>query len=218
MGTIFRGKTYPVLELEDHYKTTQGRLLINRKRRRKIPKTQKKNQILEKTHFSDSSLMASRKIFHTKPNYIYPAGSVDGIPAMANSDGVFEFDEAEIWSSGKQTGDLERKKSIPTSREARKMGRKITPVMSPPAVTSASLPVNVPDWSKILKDDYKDHRKMESDDDDDDGGEGWLPPHEYLARNRGASLSVHEGIGRTLKGRDLRRVRNAIWKKVGFED
>ncbi|KAL5555218.1 hypothetical protein UlMin_037454 [Ulmus minor] len=75
----------------------------------------------------------------------------------------------------------------------------------------------MPDWSKILKDDYKDHWKMESDD-NDSGGEGWLPLDKYLARNRGTSLSVHEGIGKTLKGRDLRRVRNAILKKVGFEN
>lgn len=96
-------------------------------------------------------------------------------------------------------------------------------------VTSASLPVNIPDWSNILKEAYKDQRQRDSDedrgkedfdggDDDDDGGDGRVPPHEYLARTRGASFSVHEGIGRTLKGRDLRRVRNAIWKKVGFED
>lgn len=93
--------------------------------------------------------------------------------------------------------------------------------------TSASLPVNIPDWSKILKDDYKGQRRRESDDDfededdyddDDDEESQRMPPHEYLARKRGASLSVHEGIGRTLKGRDLRRVRNAIWKKTGFED
>lgn len=95
-------------------------------------------------------------------------------------------------------------------------------------VTAASLPVNIPDWSKILKDEYREHSKRESDedggggDDDDEDKEeeyyGLVPPHEYLAMRRGASFSVHEGIGRTLKGRDLRRVRNAIWKKVGFED
>ncbi|KAF3442715.1 hypothetical protein FNV43_RR16632 [Rhamnella rubrinervis] len=96
------------------------------------------------------------------------------------------------------------------------------------AVTSESLPVNIPDWSKILKDEYKeqvqrqrDHYQSDEDfdEDDEDHQRGYrMPPHEYLARKRGASLSVHEGIGRTLKGRDLRRVRNAIWKKTGFED
>ncbi|WMV44728.1 hypothetical protein MTR67_038113 [Solanum verrucosum] len=56
------------------------------------------------------------------------------------------------------------------------------------------------------------------DDDGDSDNENRIPPHEYLARTRVASFSVHEGIGRTLKGRDLSRVRNAIWKKIGFED
>ena len=88
-------------------------------------------------------------------------------------------------------------------------------------VASTSLPMNVPDWSKILKDDYKEHRKRDSDEDVDDDDyedqDNRLPPHEYLARTRGASFSVHEGVGRTLKGMDLRRVRNAIWEKVGFE-
>ncbi|CAI0540623.1 unnamed protein product [Linum tenue] len=39
-----------------------------------------------------------------------------------------------------------------------------------------------------------------------------------MVRTRIASFSVHEGVGRTLKGRDLSRVRNAIWEKTGFQD
>ncbi|KAI3473994.1 hypothetical protein Pfo_028782 [Paulownia fortunei] len=70
-----------------------------------------------------------------------------------------------------------------------------------------SLPVNIPDWSQ------NPQRRAEEDD-----GNDRIPPHEYLARTRVASFSVHEGIGRTLKGRDLSRVRNAIWKQTGFED
>ncbi|XVF09513.1 hypothetical protein REPUB_Repub07fG0099700 [Reevesia pubescens] len=46
---------------------------------------------------------------------------------------------------------------------------------------------------------------------DDDDGDGRVPPHENLARR--ASFSAHEGIGRTLKGRDLRRVRNVVRRK-----
>lgn len=94
-------------------------------------------------------------------------------------------------------------------------------------MTSAakSLPVNVPDWSKILRDEYKHHGRRDNgydhdvgfDDDDEDDDNEKLPPHEYLARTRIASFSVHEGVGRTLKGRDLSRVRNAIWKQTGFE-
>ncbi|CAN4097183.1 unnamed protein product [Withania somnifera] len=47
-----------------------------------------------------------------------------------------------------------------------------------------------------------------------------MPPHEWLAKRLGrrqiSSFSVCEGVGRTLKGRDLSRVRNAILTKTGF--
>lgn len=91
---------------------------------------------------------------------------------------------------------------------------------------ASSLPVNIPDWSKILKEEYREKRSSEyaddMEDDEDEEEEMRVPPHEFLARQmartRIASFSVHEGIGRTLKGRDLSRVRNAIWEKTGFED
>ncbi|KAL2487457.1 hypothetical protein Adt_32213 [Abeliophyllum distichum] len=96
--------------------------------------------------------------------------------------------------------------------------RKSNCIDETPETAGKSLPVNIPDWSKILRDEYKNHGgdcEEDAGEDEDDGG---MPPHEYLARTRGASFSVHEGVGRTLKGRDLRRVRNAIWKQTGFED
>ncbi|KAL0927477.1 hypothetical protein M5K25_001649 [Dendrobium thyrsiflorum] len=71
-----------------------------------------------------------------------------------------------------------------------------------------SLPVNIPTWSKIQS------RVFEEEDD----VEAVLPPHEVLWRRRAESLSVVEGIGRTLKGRDLSRVRNAVWAQTGFQD
>ncbi|CAL5339092.1 unnamed protein product [Camellia sinensis] len=84
--------------------------------------------------------------------------------------------------------------------------------------------VNIQDWSKILKEDYKENWWKESHDEvveDDDGDGGWgnrIPSHEFLAGTRITSFSVHEGRGRTLKGRDMSRVRNAIWEKIGFQD
>ncbi|GLJ18184.1 hypothetical protein SUGI_0321430 [Cryptomeria japonica] len=42
-----------------------------------------------------------------------------------------------------------------------------------------------------------------------------VPPHEFVAHNH-QNFSVVEGIGRTLKGRDLTRVRNAVLKWTGF--
>ncbi|XP_027349329.1 uncharacterized protein LOC113860947 [Abrus precatorius] len=59
-------------------------------------------------------------------------------------------------------------------------------------------------------------------DDDEDDDEEMLPPHEIVARGSGVSpkttFSVLEGVGRTLKGRDLRQVRNAVLRKTGFLD
>lgn len=58
-------------------------------------------------------------------------------------------------------------------------------------------------------DDYTDMSEM-------------LPPHEIVARRMGntplTASSCLEGVGRTLKGRDLRRVRNAVWRQTGFLD
>ncbi|KAI4341978.1 hypothetical protein MLD38_026644 [Melastoma candidum] len=67
-------------------------------------------------------------------------------------------------------------------------------------------------------------RRRGPGDDEDDMGYGeeddMLPPHEMTARGsrKVTCCSVLEGAGRTLKGRDLRQVRNAIWKQTGFLD
>lgn len=148
-------------------------------------------------------------------------------PPMTTSGGPqFEFEESDVWNNNTTTtdttnvseaiasSDATRRSSIPNSRSAAK---KSSSVKAKGMDRPASLPVNIPDWSKILGGEYKDHRR-DSDDDEEYEDDGRVPPHVYLARTRVASLSVHEGIGRTLKGRDLSRVRNAIWKQTGFED
>ncbi|KAH6559671.1 hypothetical protein KP509_1Z000200 [Ceratopteris richardii] len=47
-----------------------------------------------------------------------------------------------------------------------------------------------------------------------------IPPHELLARqySSSASFSVLHGAGRTLKGMDLKRLRNEVWRQTGFVD
>lgn len=108
-----------------------------------------------------------------------------------------------------------------------------------PKITQCSAPVNIPDWSKIYGTSSKktswgdeengdgsggrgykfDNEEDDDDDDDEDEGE-MMPPHEWIAkkleRSKISSFSVCEGVGRTLKGRDLSRVRNAILSKTGF--
>lgn len=86
---------------------------------------------------------------------------------------------------------------------------------------ATSAPVNVPDWSKIYRVNSVESLH-DSDDAVDDYDEEMVPPHEYLAREyarnrKTATNSVFEGVGRTLKGRDLSRVRDAVWSQTGFD-
>ncbi|KAK4363899.1 hypothetical protein RND71_015257 [Anisodus tanguticus] len=82
-----------------------------------------------------------------------------------------------------------------------------------------SAPVKIPDWSKI----YGTSLKKEIGDfveNYEEVEENVMHPHEWLAKRLGrrqiSSFSVCEGVGRTLKGRDLSRVRNAVLTKTGF--
>jgi len=113
-----------------------------------------------------------------------------------------------------------------------------------PKIVHQSAPINIPDWSKIYgnsskkaswyDDDDSHHGVMkvggldsdeeeeeeEDDDDDDDDDGNMMPPHEWIAKRFArrdiSSFSVCEGVGRTLKGRDLSMVRNAILTRTGF--
>ncbi|QCE01727.1 uncharacterized protein LOC114193369 [Vigna unguiculata] len=107
-------------------------------------------------------------------------------------------------------------------------------------VLQQSAPVKIPDWSKIYtsnppknsasrfdadydgEDDGAGNYGGDSDEDGEENDEpdSKLPPHEFiarrLARSQISSFSVLEGAGRTLKGRDLSKVRNAVLSKTGF--
>lgn len=76
-----------------------------------------------------------------------------------------------------------------------------------------SAPMNVPVWPK------KERRSKNFDviEEDEDEEDEMVPPHEIVARSH-VTFSVFEGVGRTLKGRDLRRVRNAVFQQTGFLD
>ncbi|GER57721.1 hypothetical protein STAS_35538 [Striga asiatica] len=159
--------------------------------------------------------MAASKSYFARSTYRFLPGDQS---AASDDQMIFELDESDVWSSTT---------TRPQSPEPRKPAARIS--RSPAAASArrgvggpASLPVNVPDWSKILKEEYQENRRWDSEEEDAEEGGDRLPPHEFLARQmartRIASYSVHEGIGRTLKGRDLSRVRNAIWQKTGFQD
>ncbi|GAB2274589.1 hypothetical protein Dimus_009357 [Dionaea muscipula] len=83
-----------------------------------------------------------------------------------------------------------------------------------------SAPVSVPMMPKSAGNRLRDGGFGYVDDEevvDDEEGE-MLPPHEIVERQAAKipviSCSVLEGAGRTLKGRDLRQVRNAVFQKT----
>lgn len=161
--------------------------------------------------------MASRKSFLSKISSIFASPSTDLDPKSVEVD--LEFDEAEVWNLSNDNNNnmmTESKQRIRCGKKkvSKKVegGGRVNPVASP------SLPMDIPDWSMILKEEYEEHKKRGVVSYDDNHGWDREPPHEYLARTRGASHSVHEGKGRTLKGRDLSSFRNSIWKKLSFED
>jgi hypothetical protein len=75
---------------------------------------------------------------------------------------------------------------------------------------ASSLPVNIPDtiFHRTDSDDFEEER---------DDGEV-VPPHVIIGRRIVGKMafSVCTGNGRTLKGRDLSKVRNSILRMTGF--
>ncbi|KAG6414420.1 hypothetical protein SASPL_127142 [Salvia splendens] len=143
---------------------------------------------------------------------------------MANSHGgggmtaAEDYQEEEVWAMIKArhqpsnlTNNLSTSSSrhFPSAAAARGIPRS--------SGGASSAPLAVPDWSKILK---KNPKRNGACGNFSDGDDEMVPPHEYVARRAAAaqvaSFSMCEGVGRTLKGRDLSRLRNAILTKTGF--
>ncbi|KAJ0971450.1 hypothetical protein J5N97_019409 [Dioscorea zingiberensis] len=70
-------------------------------------------------------------------------------------------------------------------------------------------------WPHVV---YHHDQLGNKDNDDDDDDDERLPPHVLVARRftDRMAYSVCTGNGRTLKGRDLRHVRNSVLKMTGF--
>ncbi|CAK8531096.1 unnamed protein product [Lathyrus sativus] len=143
-----------------------------------------------------------------------------------------DFDEQDVWGDytsnikrvSKDHKDFSSGSSSGSGSSAWTLPRKNIPkgnnaVSDDPFAkgSSSSAPMKIPDWSKV----YGKKNCKNGDDEDEDDEEGdMVPPHEWiarkLARSQISSFSVCEGMGRTLKGRDLSKVRNAILTKTGF--
>ncbi|XP_062225582.1 protein S40-7-like [Phragmites australis] len=113
-----------------------------------------------------------------------------------------------------------------TARAIPATARPKNAVPAPPYQYHQSAPVKVPVRRPTRKPAIGRWDEFDDDDDDDfqRGDAAMLPPHEMVARasaggaGPAAPFSMLEGAGRTLKGRDLRRVRDAVLRQTGFLD
>ncbi|KAF3441629.1 hypothetical protein FNV43_RR15544 [Rhamnella rubrinervis] len=177
----------------------------------------------------------------TEPNHNLPTGSIT--TRFSSNPHRLGFDHslnsgilAVLPDSDHGSKILYRKSSIPSSSSSSSSSSRLIPVVPRPPQSQGSqdrdysqslsstkfhqsAPMNVPVFSKAME---KRRNTELFDLEDDDGDDEMLPPHEIVSRGSGVSpkttFSVLEGVGRTLKGRDLRQVRNAIWRKTGFLD
>ncbi|KAF5763417.1 putative senescence regulator S40 [Helianthus annuus] len=142
-----------------------------------------------------------------------------------------DFQEEDVWggvvkereeSKAKVNKPYKMKKrsSWTTSHDGARMIPRCNEGKVPHQQQQSSAPMGIPDWSKIYKSQGQSDGCYGDDDGDVDDDENMVPPHEYiarrLARSHIASSSMCEGVGRTLKGRDLSKLRNAILTKTGF--
>lgn len=162
------------------------------------------------------SAATERAYLHFAPA---PAHGVAVVPTSPAGGGAGEdFDEADIWgalATCAAPADTPRARQFLPSPKGNKK-----PAPDGGRAAHGSLPVKIPDWSKILGSAYRPagYRHYgagdwELDDDEDSVDAALVPPHELAGRRRAASLSLNGVLGRTLK------VRDAVWKQTtGFQD
>ncbi|KAF9589753.1 hypothetical protein IFM89_028662 [Coptis chinensis] len=119
-----------------------------------------------------------------------------------------EFQESEVLWPDHHDNNIHKRElqTLHTSFE-RKMSMKKTD-------STHSRPIHIPEKSMCsLQSNWLEYDSFE-----DEEEEKMLPPHEMLARrlNGKMAFSVCTGNGRTLKGRDLSKVRNSILRRTGF--
>ncbi|KAH7843038.1 hypothetical protein Vadar_012032 [Vaccinium darrowii] len=154
-----------------------------------------------------------------------------------------EFQEEDVWAVLKEATYFSSSKvdsTDSTSHNSRQQLPGTASIMIPRVDNNSgqeremypkSAPVKIPNWSNIYGNNSKTASWLDLDDNGGGGGSGGdgededddgktMPPHEWmakkLARSNTFSFSVCEGAGRTLKGRDLSRVRNTVLTKTGF--
>uniref|UniRef100_A0A0A8ZJ52 Uncharacterized protein n=1 Tax=Arundo donax TaxID=35708 RepID=A0A0A8ZJ52_ARUDO len=125
------------------------------------------------------------------------------VAAPGTADHLADLEEEDVWSVGGGDSNNHRSGSGSGSALTQPARRSLAALQQQNVAGSA--PVSVPEWPSTSRTGESELV----------GGE-WVPPHEYLRQRRGGRGSVVEGAGRTLKGRDICRVRDAVWSKTGF--
>ncbi|KAF8077167.1 hypothetical protein N665_1058s0004 [Sinapis alba] len=149
-------------------------------------------------------------------------------PAMRLK-GEDEFQEEDVWSVLREAKTSGHEIKVPKSHFSSSTSFTSSPwnIHRSKEVSwekQSSAPMNVPDWSKVYgnarSQERSSHNLHSHDEDDDDDDGCMVPPHEWVARKLAktqiSSFSMCEGVGRTLKGRDLSKMRNAVLTKTGF--
>lgn len=155
---------------------------------------------------------------------------------MASNDE--DFEEEEVWATAVDSRDQPSPKQLTSGKGLKCHTCATTSTRSLPSgarmipcgrrFSQSTAAVSIPDWSKIFKHAQGTHGEasgggrndnVNEDEDEGDDEDDKAPPHEWLAKKMAKisiSSSVCEGSGRTLKGRDLSKVRNAVLTKTGF--
>uniref|UniRef100_A0A0E0D557 Uncharacterized protein n=1 Tax=Oryza meridionalis TaxID=40149 RepID=A0A0E0D557_9ORYZ len=154
-----------------------------------------------------------------------PASSYSSVAAVADGD-LLERDV--LWPASSAPGLLaalpddegSKKKKRAGPAAVRSAARPVpeTAALTPTAGAARSAPVRIPSEAAAGRRGRWSAQSSVGGGGEDGDAAMVVPPHEVVARRAAAHSSVLEGAGRTLKGRDLRRVRNAVLRRTGFLD
>ncbi|KAJ1691970.1 hypothetical protein LUZ63_016125 [Rhynchospora breviuscula] len=146
---------------------------------------------------------------------------------LSSSVDLPDLDEADVWSATKPEHRANTSRHVGglslTFNSAPSMNQEPRQPMAQRhvAAVASSAPVNVPDWTGLLQNGSGHlgnrsgcYGEVESEWKEEEGE--LVPPHQWTQARGGTTASVFEGVGRTLKGRDMSRVRDAVWSQTGF--
>ncbi|KAM1093482.1 hypothetical protein ACFX13_008726 [Malus domestica] len=139
-------------------------------------------------------------------------------PSLDRLLGLFSFSPPSSAVVGDELNDVKLIPSIPRLSPSQSQSQSVPNLRK---LQSSAL-MMVPILSRSVEKHCRNDSLVDVVDDEDGVDDEMMPPHELVARGSGVSdrtmFSVLEDVGMTLKGRDLRQVKNAIWSKIEFLD